>query len=157
MFNSFEVLRSIHSNIESSEQFRRQNSFSICYRSFLHVKYIGTNNWNVETYKNRLENIFGLVDSNSLPSLGPHVHMMAPNLRKRSKLGINKYFFFILRTSSGRCRHYRFVYFYHHSLNYVTWNLHVFLMYVKELLWYELDAVGSWQIILPMPNLERPY
>ena len=20
-----------------------------------------------------------------------------------------------------------------------------------------LDAVGSWQIILPMPNLERPY
>ena len=22
---------------------------------------------------------------------------------------------------------------------------------------YVLDAVGSWQIILPMPNLERPY
>ena len=22
---------------------------------------------------------------------------------------------------------------------------------------YILDAVGSWQIILPMPNLERPY
>ena len=92
---------------------------------------------NVETYRKKLENIFGLVDSHRLPSLGPHVHMMAPNLRKRSKLGINKYFFFILRTSSGRCRHYCFVYFYHHSLNYVTWNLHVFLMYVKELLWYE--------------------
>ena len=31
----------------------------------------------------------------------------------------------------------------------IIWYLHI--------LSYILDAVGSWQIILPMPNLERTY
>ena len=31
------------------------------------------------------------------------------------------------------------------------------LMTLELLMSYSVDAVGSWQIILPMPNLERPY
>ena len=35
-------------------------------------------------------------------------------------------------------------------------NYGLIFMKLKKYI-YILDAVGSWQIILPMPNLDRPY
>ena len=61
---NLKIARTIHSNSESSKQYFRQNEFLACYRRFLQIEQIrpnkvtiGTNNWDVKTYSNKLENI----------------------------------------------------------------------------------------------------
>ena len=54
----FEITRTIYSNSERSEQFLEQKNFLTCYWSLvLNNLRIRTNNWDVENYRNKLENI----------------------------------------------------------------------------------------------------
>ena len=58
----FEIITTIYSNSERSEQFLKHNIFQICYWRSLQIYYsgtikmpIGTKHWIVETYWNKLE------------------------------------------------------------------------------------------------------
>ena len=55
------------SNSEKSAQFLKQNTFLACYSQNKYIgtikMQIGTNNWDVETYRNKLENIRKLLQT----------------------------------------------------------------------------------------------
>ena len=62
--NSFYITGTIYSKSERSEHFLKQSAFSTCSWRFLRSDrnitfriQIGTNNWEVETYRNKLENV----------------------------------------------------------------------------------------------------
>ena len=58
---NLKIARTIYSNSESSKKYFRQNRFIACFRRFLQIEHIkpnkvtiGTNNWDVKTYRNNV-------------------------------------------------------------------------------------------------------
>ena len=60
----FDITRTVYLKSERSEHFLKQNTTLTCYWRFLQIEYIGTikvpigtNTWDVETYRNKLEKV----------------------------------------------------------------------------------------------------